>query len=165
MFSNFLILASIVTCHSWICQRPFNQRAVSMKMANPGETQNFEQGSVDGIKSGMRKIVSSAGGIAAATIPLAALNSLPAFAKDKKLTWEKVELPVKETLFDISFDQSKPDHGWLVGAKGTFLETFDGGATWKPRTFSNLDEDEEITYRFEVASLSDNEGLPLLTVV
>jgi hypothetical protein len=45
----------------------------------------------------------------------------------KKKTWEKVELPIRETLFDISFDPSKPDHGWLVGAKGTFLETFDNG--------------------------------------
>jgi photosystem II stability/assembly factor-like uncharacterized protein len=61
-------------------------------------------------------------------------------------------------LFDISFDPSKPEHGWLVGAKGTFLETFDNGASWAPRSFSNLDEDEEINYRFEVASISENEG-------
>jgi photosystem II stability/assembly factor-like uncharacterized protein len=38
------------------------------------------------------------------------------------------------------------------------LETFDGGANWTPRSFTNLDEDEEINYRFEVASLLDNEG-------
>lgn len=75
-----------------------------------------------------------------------------------KIIWEKIPLPVRETLFDISFDPSKPDHGWLVGAKGTFLETFDGGANWQTRSFTNLDEDEEINYRFEVASLLDNEG-------
>jgi len=78
-------------------------------------------------------------------------------AKDKQI-WEKITLPVRETLFDVSFDPSKPDHGWLVGAKGTFLETFDGGTNWLTRSFTNLDEDEEINYRFEVASLLDNEG-------
>ncbi len=58
-------------------------------------------------------------------------------AKDK-LLWNQVPLPVKETLFDISFDPSKPDHGWLVGAKGTFLETFDGGLNWITRSLSFL---------------------------
>jgi photosystem II stability/assembly factor-like uncharacterized protein len=82
-----------------------------------------------------------------------------AYAADKVL-WRKVDLPTKETLFDISFDNSNPDHGWIVGAKGTFLETFDGGYTWKPRSFTSLDENEDdtISYRFEVASLSDDEG-------
>lgn len=78
-------------------------------------------------------------------------------AKDP-IIWEKVDLPIKETLFDVSFDPSKPEHGWVVGAKGTFLETFDGGKSWTTRSFTNLDEDEEINYRFEVASLLDNEG-------
>ena len=59
----------------------------------------------------------------------AALVSLPnkAFAKTgNSKVWEKVTLPTRETLFDVSFDPSKPLHGWLVGSKGTFLETFDG---------------------------------------
>jgi len=80
-----------------------------------------------------------------------------ASAKDAKV-WEKVDLPVKETLFDITFDVKKPEHGWLIGAKGTFFESFDGGNSWSTRSFTNLDEDEEITYRFEVADLNDNEG-------
>ena len=42
--------------------------------------------------------------------------------------------------------------------EGTFLETFDGGVNWAPRTFNSLDEDEEINYRFEVTSLNENEG-------
>jgi hypothetical protein len=29
------------------------------------------------------------------------------------------------------------------------LQTRDGGATWDPRTFGNLDAEEEINYRFE----------------
>lgn len=92
------------------------------------------------------------GGLAASGV----VSPLPSFAKDKK--WSKVDLPVRETLFDISFDKDKPDHGWIVGAKGTFLETFDRGLTWAPRTFNSLDEDEEINYRFEITSLNENEG-------
>ena len=80
-----------------------------------------------------------------------------ASAKDAKV-WEKVDLPVKETLFDVTFDVKKPEHGWLIGAKGTFFESFDGGNSWSTRSFTNLDEDEEITYRFEVADLNDDEG-------
>jgi photosystem II stability/assembly factor-like uncharacterized protein len=78
-------------------------------------------------------------------------------AKDKKV-WQKIDLPTKDTIFDINFDPKKPEHGWLIGAKGTFLETFDAGVTWKPRTFNSLDEDEDITYRFEMASLLNDEG-------
>ena len=80
-----------------------------------------------------------------------------ASAKNPKV-WEKVDLPVKETLFDVTFDVKKPEHGWLIGAKGTFFESFDGGNSWSTRSFTNLDEDEEITYRFEVADLNDDEG-------
>lgn len=70
--------------------------------------------------------------------------------------WEQVPLPVSTTLFDIAFDT--PDHGYLVGAKGTFLETVDGGKSWKPRTFANLDEEEEVGYRFEKVSFEGGEG-------
>jgi len=64
----------------------------------------------------------------------------------------------RKLFFDIDFDELKPEHGWLVGTKGTFLETFDGGESWSPRSFTNLDEEEEITYRFQVASIAENEG-------
>merc|ERR1711871_659486 len=63
---------------------------------------------------------------------------------------------VSTTLFDIAFDT--PDHGYLVGAKGTFLETLDGGRSWKPRVFANLDEEEEVGYRFEKVSFKGGEG-------
>lgn len=79
-------------------------------------------------------------------------------AAKEKVIWSKINLPIKETLFDITFDSLKPEHGWLIGAKGTFLETFDGGDTWNTRSFTSLDEDEEINYRFEVTSLNSNEG-------
>lgn len=108
----------------------------------------------------------SANVIAAASFGASAVSLLstrsnsfiPSAGAKDSIIWKKVELPIKETLFDISFDPSNNDHGWLVGAKGTFLETFDGGNTWVTRSFTSLDEDEEITYRFEVASLLDNEG-------
>ena len=44
-------------------------------------------------------------------------SPLVSFAKDKDKVWSKIDLQIRETLFDISFDPSKPAHGWLVGAK------------------------------------------------
>mmetsp|Transcript_17416 Transcript_17416/g.41979 ORF Transcript_17416/g.41979 Transcript_17416/m.41979 type:complete len:397 (-) Transcript_17416:325-1515(-) len=80
-------------------------------------------------------------------------------AAPKKLgNWEKINLPVDTVLFDLDFVKDDPQHGWLVGAKGTFLETIDGGKTWSPRAFANLDPDEELTYRFENISFSGNDG-------
>jgi hypothetical protein len=32
-------------------------------------------------------------------------------------------------------------------SQGTFLETLDGGKSFKPRSFTNLDAEEEINYR------------------
>jgi photosystem II stability/assembly factor-like uncharacterized protein len=118
-------------------------------------------GDAMGAKQQLAKTLSGAklalGTVAGAVAGSTLLWKTPVLAKDKP-SWRKIELPVKETLFDISFDTDNPDHGWLVGSKGTFLESFDGGLTWVPRSFSSLDEDEEISYRFEVASLGGNEG-------
>ena len=128
--------------------------------AGPGEIDADVTSPKDAVKNGMQAIA-NIGGVALGVTSAALLAAIPSAAnakEEKKKTWVKVELPIRETLFDISFDPSKPDHGWLVGAKGTFLETFDGGDSWAPRSFSNLDEDEEINYRFEVASISENEG-------
>lgn len=70
--------------------------------------------------------------------------------------WTKVDVPFEDTIFDIDFDS--PEHGYLVGARGAFAETNDGGKTWEPRSFSNLDAEEEINYRFQVVSFKDGEG-------
>ena len=51
-----------------------------------------------------------------------------------------------------------PTHGYLVGARGSFAETNDGGKTWEARSFANLDPEEEVTYRFQVVSFKDGEG-------
>mmetsp|Transcript_18823 Transcript_18823/g.47478 ORF Transcript_18823/g.47478 Transcript_18823/m.47478 type:complete len:410 (-) Transcript_18823:205-1434(-) len=84
---------------------------------------------------------------------------LSAQAKEKKSKkWEQIEIPVDTVLFDLDFVKDDPQHGWLVGSKGTFLETTDAGKTWIPRTFANLDPDEELTYRFENISFFQNDG-------
>ena len=129
----------------------------TQRFSSPGETEFVASSSADAAKNTVQGVLKVVTGAAVASTTAAVAGALPSLAKDKAV-WQKVELPIRETLFDITFDPAKPDHGWLVGAKGTFLETFDGGDTWAPRTFSNLDEDEEINYRFEVASLSENEG-------
>jgi len=84
-------------------------------------------------------------------------SSVGASAKNSS-NWEKVDLPIDTVLFDLDFVKDDPNHGWLVGAKGTFLETVNGGKTWVPRAFANLDPDEELTYRFENISFSGNDG-------
>merc|ERR1712205_214260 len=88
---------------------------------------------------------------------LSVFNTKPAVA-EKTAVWERVSMPVDTVLFDLDFVKDAPKHGWLVGSKGTFLETLDGGETWVPRTFANLDPDEELTYRFENVSFFGNDG-------
>jgi len=93
-------------------------------------------------------------GIAAGALPLAVS------AKSEK-TWEQVELPIateSPILFDIDFDPENPQNGWIVGNKGTFLQTKDGGKSWSAKSFANLDPDEEINYRFTKMSFLNGEG-------
>lgn len=95
-------------------------------------------------------------GAAASLASMANLASpAPAEAAAYKL-WTKVAVPFEDTVYDIDFDSA--DHGYLVGARGAFAETNDGGKTWEPRSFSNLDAEEEITYRFQVVSFKGGEG-------
>jgi len=95
---------------------------------------------------------------AAAGLSFAAVtggNPAPAEAASTKM-WKPVPLPFEDTLYDIDFDS--PEHGYIVGSRGSFAETNDGGNTWEARSFSNLDAEEEVTYRFTVASFTDGEG-------
>lgn len=102
-----------------------------------------------------RGFLGTTGAAAAALAAPLSLVTPPANALDVK-RWSQVSLPVSTTLFDIAFDT--PEHGYLVGSKGTFLETLDGGKSWKPRVFANLDEEEEVGYRFEKVSFKGGEG-------
>merc|ERR1719478_65293 len=94
----------------------------------------------------------------AATISSISLFGNKSALAEKPAAWTRISLPVDTVLFDLDFVKDASEHGWLVGSKGTFLETLDGGETWVPRTFANLDPDEELTYRFENVSFSGNDG-------
>mmetsp|Transcript_17283 Transcript_17283/g.31308 ORF Transcript_17283/g.31308 Transcript_17283/m.31308 type:complete len:406 (+) Transcript_17283:80-1297(+) len=99
-------------------------------------------------------------GSAAALASLATVTGgvagMPAPASAASKMWEPVELPFSDTLYDIDFNS--PTHGYLVGSRGSFAETNDGGKTWEARSFSNLDAEEEVTYRFTVVSFTGDEG-------
>lgn len=109
---------------------------------------------------GRRSFVTKTGSTVAATTLATATEMLgvpsrPAEAAPSK-KWKPVSLPFSETLYDIDFDT--PEHGYLVGSRGSFAETNDGGETWEARSFSNLDAEEEVTYRFTVSSFTNGEG-------
>ena len=102
-------------------------------------------------------VTKSATTATAAALGAVGLNVAPqsAEAASSKM-WTAVPLPFGDTLYDIDFDSET--HGYLVGARGSFAETNDGGKTWEARSFSNLDPEEEVTYRFQVVSFTSGEG-------
>lgn len=79
-------------------------------------------------------------------------------AAQKSTSWSQVETGIEQTIFDIAFDTADKSHGFAVGSKGTFLETKNGGVTWAPRSFLNLDPEDEINYRFEGVEFKDGES-------
>jgi len=97
----------------------------------------------------------------AGAVALSSAGPEAAQAAVKKPVWSKVELPLateSPILFDIEFDPANPKNGFLVGNKGTFLQTFDEGKSWQAKSFANLDPEEEINYRFTKMSFLDGEG-------
>jgi len=106
-------------------------------------------------RSFVTKSATTTAGVALSTLATSTALPLPASAKASK-QWAQVKVPFEDTVYDISFDS--PTHGYIVGARGSFAETNDGGVTWEPRSFSNLDAEEEITYRFQTVSFKDGEG-------
>lgn len=72
--------------------------------------------------------------------------------------WRQVDAGTEATLFDLSFAPDDPSHGFLVGTRGTVLETTDAGESWLPRTFATVEADEELNYRFEVVTFLGDEG-------
>jgi photosystem II stability/assembly factor-like uncharacterized protein len=129
---------------------------------------------------------SSAAALASLSTVTGGLTAIPTPASAASKMWEQVPLPFEDTLYDIDFNRyvlqsphsfkvslstinsltplslilsnGSPTHGYLVGARGSFAETNDGGKTWEARSFSNLDAEEEVTYRFQVVSFTDDEG-------
>jgi len=121
---------------------------------------HLEQGDEGYSTDDRRSFVTKTGSTVVASAMASATGMLgapaePAEAASSKM-WKPVPLPFAETLYDIDFDTDT--HGYLVGARGSFAETNDGGETWEARSFSNLDAEEEVTYRFTVSSFTDGEG-------
>jgi photosystem II stability/assembly factor-like uncharacterized protein len=102
-------------------------------------------------------VTKSATGVAATALATSTTFGAPLIvnaATSKQ--WRQIKVPFEDTVYDVDFDS--PTHGYIVGARGSFAETNDGGETWEPRSFSNLDAEEEITYRFQVVSFNNGEG-------
>ncbi len=72
--------------------------------------------------------------------------------------WSQVTLDAEGTIFDVDFSPVDPKHGFLVGTRGMVAETTDGGNTWTQRSFTRLDADEELNYRFERITFLGDEG-------
>lgn len=124
-----------------------SQRSTALSMADGGAEEDR--------RSFVTKSAATAGGVALSTLAASTAAPLPAAAAASQ-QWRQVKVPFEDTVYDIDFDS--PTHGYVVGARGSFAETNDGGQTWEARSFSNLDAEEEITYRFQVASFTDGEG-------
>jgi photosystem II stability/assembly factor-like uncharacterized protein len=112
----------------------------------------YASGGTDDRRSFVQQSSAVAAGAVASTI-LSPSQPAAAAATQK---WTKVDIPFDDTLYDIDFESAT--HGYLVGSRGAFAETTDGGKTWQARSFSNLDPEEEVTYRFQVVSFQGEEG-------
>eukprot|EP00930_Biecheleria_cincta_P069233 TRINITY_DN569_c0_g2_i1.p1 TRINITY_DN569_c0_g2~~TRINITY_DN569_c0_g2_i1.p1 ORF type:complete len:520 (-),score=102.11 TRINITY_DN569_c0_g2_i1:26-1585(-) len=91
----------------------------------------------------------------------AAASLVPAPARAEQVpdgeAWVQYDLNTGEVLYDIDFDPLDKNHGFVVGARGLFYETKDGGKRWVSRSFANLGKSEDVTYRFQnVAVLGDD---------
>lgn len=94
---------------------------------------------------------------AACSVGLASIvgDAEPARAEAEE-TWIQYDLNTGETLYDIDFDTEDPNHGFIVGARGLFYETRDGGKRWVSRSFANLTKND-IKYRFQTVSVKGKE--------
>jgi photosystem II stability/assembly factor-like uncharacterized protein len=59
-------------------------------------------------------------------------------SSDGGATWQRVETPVTESLYAVSFADAQ--HGWAVGGHGVILRTSDGGRSWERQAAQVLDE-------------------------
>eukprot|EP00184_Porphyridium_aerugineum_P004760 CAMPEP_0184699498 /NCGR_PEP_ID=MMETSP0313-20130426/5757_1 /TAXON_ID=2792 /ORGANISM="Porphyridium aerugineum, Strain SAG 1380-2" /LENGTH=180 /DNA_ID=CAMNT_0027158605 /DNA_START=50 /DNA_END=589 /DNA_ORIENTATION=- len=129
-------------------------------MMSEHQNQDHAQDLVQDLPS-RRQVLSSAAyaSLMAAIAASASSTPSPALAAAPvPASWVKVDLGGTDTtVFDISFVPSS-SKGWLVGSKGTVMESTDQGKTWQARSFQNLDADEEINYRFSCISFYQDEG-------
>lgn len=118
------------------------------------ETETISEG--DDRRTFVKKATTNTAAVATASFTTGIMPTFINPAEAASSQWTKVQLPFTDTLFDLDFDSA--EHGYLVGARGAFAETYDGGKTWEARSFSNLDPEEEVTYRFQVVSFAGGEG-------
>lgn len=143
--------------------RRFSMAAAGDSNLNDSAKTTSEQINKDGISETIprRSFLQVGAGTAAATIASTLLPASPTRAGPSLVAppaWQQVALDTSVTIFDLTFSPVDPDHGFLVGSRGTVAETFDRGATWQPRAFARLDADEELNYRFEVVTFRGDEG-------
>lgn len=150
MMLRFAIFSGLlIGCSAFVPQSLKSQPHASKL----GMTENSEdEASWEDRRAFVTKTATSA---AAASLAFAT-TGIPEPAEAATKMWTPVQLPFEDTLYDISFDTAS--HGYLVGARGAFAETNDGGITWEARSFANLDPEEEVTYRFQIVSFKDGEG-------
>lgn len=146
IFSALLALAAASNASAFVPSSSCASHTVLSMSANGAEEDR---------RSFVGKSAAAAASTAAASLSTVAGAPLPAEAAATR-QWQQVKVPFEDTVYDVDFDS--PTHGYVVGARGSFAETNDGGLTWEPRSFSNLDAEEEITYRFQVVSFNDGEG-------
>eukprot|EP00933_Yihiella_yeosuensis_P027727 TRINITY_DN21609_c0_g1_i1.p1 TRINITY_DN21609_c0_g1~~TRINITY_DN21609_c0_g1_i1.p1 ORF type:complete len:519 (-),score=113.23 TRINITY_DN21609_c0_g1_i1:136-1692(-) len=103
------------------------------------------------------ELVRGAGLAGTAGVVASTIGAEAAEAKQIEANWVQYDLNTGETLYDIDFDPLNYDHGFIVGARGLFYETKDGGKRWVSRSFANLGKAEDILYRFQTVSVYDQD--------
>lgn len=116
------------------------------------DVQCIEHGEVQITRRTVAVAAAAAAGVTAATAEGEAAN-----AEEIDNSWVQYDLNTGETLYDIDFDTKDPNHGFVVGARGLFYETRDGGRRWVSRSFANLSKNETINYRFQNVSVCGND--------
>jgi len=146
MFIRSIVLAAVVGYSAAFVPSSRVLTTTSLNMVNDASMED------------RRSFVTKTGTAAAAAALATTVGTFgtPQPANAVSQMWKPIQLPFSDTLYDIDFDT--PEHGYLVGSRGSFAETNDGGNTWEARSFSNLDAEEEVTYRFTVASFTNGEG-------
>jgi len=126
---------------------PVQQSEIPTEESRPAET------SIE-LETTRGELVRGAGMVAAAS-----LAPTPARAEEaaKPQAWVQYDLNTGEVLYDIDFDPLDKNHGFVVGARGLFYETKDGGKRWVSRSFANLGKSEDVTYRFQNVAVMGND--------
>ncbi|MEM0979221.1 MAG: photosynthesis system II assembly factor Ycf48 [Cyanobacteria bacterium P01_H01_bin.58] len=91
--------------------------------------------------------------MAIAAIALLSLGCSNAFLPTlENNPWQVIHVDTESTFADIAFMDA--NHGWLVGNRGTLLETTDGGESWEPRSLDLGDQQVSLVG----VSFADQEG-------